>query len=168
MASPVTPGLVLHWAAHAALVGSYAWFREAYAQSPSMARSPSYLISLGVVPEGTTQEVDLIGVTLVLAAQKWRRATNEYEFVETLLWYLQLAVGALLALTEARACVAFAALMLGASTARWAGRARLCPCGVGVCPPPPPSMASAGRVSRMATCHPSPPSRRPLHPPCPS
>lgn len=115
MSSSITPALMRHWAVHAGLIYAYSFFRVAYADAPSMAKSPSYLISLGIVPHDATQEVDLFAVTLVLSAQKWRRSTNNFEFAETLIWYLQLAVGALLALTDARPCIAYAALVIGAA-----------------------------------------------------
>lgn len=111
----VPPSLAASWAVNAAVIASYALFRAPYAGSPCAAHSDSYLIKLGIAPSGATQEFDLILFTVVLAAQKWRRSSNVQEFVGTLLWYLQLAIGALLALTSLRPCVAYAALL----TACW-------------------------------------------------
>lgn len=130
MSTPhVTPALLAHWGVHAALAATYVGFRRAYAGAPATVRSPSYLIRLGFVPADWTQEVDILVFTLLLAGQKYRRSANVNEFVSTTLWYLQLAVGALLALTAARSCAAYAGLLL----AGWA-----------LAPPPPLPLARLG------------------------
>lgn len=130
MSAPhVTPALLVHWGVHAALAGSYVGFRRAHGGAPATVRSPSYLIGLGLVPADWTQEVDILLFTLLLAGQKYRRSTNVNEFLSTALWYLQLAVGALLALTAARPCAAYAGLLL----AGWA-----------LAPPPPLPLARLG------------------------
>lgn len=72
----IPPGLALSWALNGAVIASYALFRLPYSGQPCAAQSASYLINLGIVPEGATQEFDIVLFTIILAAQKWRRCAR--------------------------------------------------------------------------------------------
>lgn len=75
--APPPPALLASWAAHGAVAASYLLFRATYAADPATyVHAPSNLLSLGVLPDNATQEVDLLLFTLILAAQKWRRCVR--------------------------------------------------------------------------------------------
>jgi hypothetical protein len=68
-------GRWLYWAAQAAAAASYLLFRAAYDDPAAAVRQPSYLSEY--VP-GATQELDIVAVTLLLSAQRYRRCVRRW------------------------------------------------------------------------------------------
>lgn len=101
------------------------WRRCARVASPPAFRAAAPSVrrrgeAAGCEPPGAATRLltDAVAPIRYTNAPSVRRSSNVQEFVGTLLWYLQLAIGALLALTSLRPCVAYAALLTGGCASR--------------------------------------------------